>query len=248
MCYFEWYDNFESFVKSQQKIFTICLFFIVPHFVVAQTIPFSIGLGSSLNMEFANNTTNTTNTDMVIGSTYYYHNKNKYFDGLIDTYLALDFKWLEASIGFWWGSRSIISDREGTWTPGTSGNTENNRNGGMIGGWLWNIFLKTPSFGRMMWFPMLGIESRIMTWIRPGDDANPHLFVDNHQTWNNLWFKFGFGFDRKITENLFAYMEFLLGFRGNNQYEEELQKIGGNSVDGIPVSISAKFTMYYNIQ
>jgi hypothetical protein len=42
--------------KYHQKPFVIliaCLFFIVPNFVVAQTFPLNIGLGTSLGFEFA---------------------------------------------------------------------------------------------------------------------------------------------------------------------------------------------------
>jgi opacity protein-like surface antigen len=250
MYYINGFNNLGSLIKGQKKsfkIFIMCLFFAVPHFIVAQNLPIKIGLGLSLGLEYSENTTNTTNTNMVIDSIYYYHNKNKYYDVPIDTYLVVDLKYFEASIGFWWGGRTIISEREGTWTLGTPGNTEKSKNGGLVGGWLWSIFLKIPDIGRMMWFPMVGIESRMMTWIRPGDDANTDLVVDNHQTWNNFWYKFGIGFDVEITDKIYACNEYLLGFRSKNNYEKELQKTNG-SVDGIPVSISAKIKFYYKVK
>ena len=113
---------------------------------------------------------------------------------------------------------------------------------------MWSIYLKTPAFGRTMWFPMLGIESRIMTVLDTGDDDDADIVVDNHQTWNNFWYRFGIGLDREITNKVFARMEFLLGFRGNNQYENILKNTNDSSVDGIPVSISIKLMIYYNIQ
>jgi hypothetical protein len=183
----------------------------------------------------------------VTGKPYYYHNENKYQDVPIDTYLTIDIKYLETSIGLWWGSRGIISESEGTWTLGIPGNTSNSKNWGRIRGWTWNIYLKIPFFAIIT--PMLGIESRIMTWLRPNDDANTDLFVDNHKTWNNLWYKFGIGIDRPIIyDKLFARMYFLLGFRDKNKYEKDLQQTYGSSVDGIPFSISLKFSIFYNFR
>ena len=241
---------FKSFAKGQSISFIMCLFFSVPHFLMAQTFPLNIGLGTSLGFEFANNTTNTVTANSgVTGHLYYYHNKNKYTDTPIDAYLTIDIKYLEASIGLWWGSRTIFSRREGTWTLGIPGNTSNSKNIGEMNGWTWNIFLKTPAFSKINWFPILGIESRIMTRLSPGNDADTDLFVDNQKTWNNFWYKFGIGLDRVILfDKVFARMEYLLGFRDKNQYEKNLQKIKINSVDGIPFSISAKITIYYKIQ
>ena len=231
---------------------TVCFFFASAPFVSAQVlfnkISFSIGLGGGLGLESANNATNTINTEMVIDMPYYYHNKNKYYDLPLDAFISFDLTYIEASIGFWWGGRTINSDREGTWTLGIPGNTDRNiENGGLIGGWSWIVFLKTPPLGRMHWFPMLGMESRILSWVNAGDDVDASLFIDNSQTWNNIWYKAGFGFDREITKKVFARMEFLLGFRGDNQYEKNLGKIHNSGVDGVPVSISWKFIFFYNL-
>ena len=230
------------------KYIFVCLYFVIPHFIFAQTFQLNIGLGSSLGFEFANNSTNTISTGLHETEPYFYHNKNKYYDVPIDTFITLDIKYLETSIGVWWGGRSIITETEGTWTLGYPGNTRNWRNGGLIGGWMWSSYLKTPPLGRMLWFPIIGIESRNLLGLSPGDEADQSILVDNSNKWNNFWYKFGIGLDREFIGNLFFRSEYLLGFRGNNQYENELTKIENSGVNGVPFSISIKIMFYYRIK
>jgi len=229
-------------------IFLFFLFFTVPFFLTAQILTLNIGFGGSLGFDFANNTTNTSTTNSgVSGSTYYYINNNKYFDVPLDTFMTIDLRYIEASIGFWWGGRTINTNYEGTWTVGIPGNKGNSKNGGLIGGWVWSIFLKTPPLGLMSWFPVFGIESRILDWVSPGEDMNTDIFVDNSHSWNNLWYKFGFGFDGLINKNLFSRIEFLSGIRISNQYENQLKNVDGNSVNGFPLSFSIRLIFYRNI-
>jgi hypothetical protein len=226
------------------------LFFTVPHFAAAQTFLLNIGLGTSFGMEFAKNITDTTDDGLVLGATRYYHNENYYTESRLDAYVTFDLRFIEAQIGFWWGHRSISTQYEATWKPGTNVNTGKLLNEGTMGGWLWSIYLKMPYLGNFygrMWFPIVGIESRRVDRVSPGDNADINIFVDNHQTWNNFWCKFGIGFDRPriLSTRGFHRTEFLLGLRGNNEYEKELKKIDGSGVFGVPISLSLKFTSYY---
>jgi hypothetical protein len=244
---------FKSSLERRQKflvIIILCLFFTVPQFITAQTSLFNIGLGSSLSFEFANNTTNMVYPAPSINSTYYVKNKNYYFDLPIDLYVTIDLLYLEASIGFWFGGRTISTGWEETRI--TSGEITNfdygvSKDGGYIGGYTWSIFLKMPAFGNKMWFPMFGIESRVLNWISPEKDIFTDTFVDNSKTWSNLWYKFGIGFDRPraFTRKGFSRLELLLGFRGKNEYENELKNASDSSVGQIPVSLSLKFKVYF---
>jgi hypothetical protein len=171
MNYINEFTYIMSFFKIKPLVVLImCLFFSVPHFIAAQTSVFNIGLGSSLSFEFANNTTNMVYPAPSINSTYYVKNKNYYFDAPIDLYVTIDLLYLEASMGFWFGGRSIGTDWEETRrnsSGGTHFDYNSTKDGGYIGGWTWSVFLKMPAFVNKMWFPMIGIESRVLDWISP---------------------------------------------------------------------------------